>query len=435
MKALTKTRRIEWRGDLFASDLASFMGRLQQSRFIPYDLPHTLTVFLQPEREDLNVEKTLRLRCYCELPEFSPEAVVEIIRREIHGKLQLKERSGNVTEIARGAAALISEPALLSSESLWKIKLAGQLYRATSVRVARRSHFELDAPGEIVRITVDRQRLLFRLGKGSPRFLGDMGPRVEIKGTTREGTNAAQAAVNSDGLLRRLPYHSLELLFQDQLRHLIDPDSLRGFPEIESKFEISARNFTALAGRMERWIGNMKDTRMLLPFPHRIVRMRRYHFCEAGQDGEERVAVETTAGRLSAKTKINPFATGPVLVRKTKASRTTDIDGAQQTPEAFLRDRAWTAINRVDKVQTKIPFRLGNGNCYQLSMDDCLDVFNRRLKQAELEYIGSVQGQPEPSDTYSELSLLSESLPLRSSLLSKFDFFARKAPVISSSRA
>jgi hypothetical protein len=426
---------VEWRGDLFASDLPAFMKRLDGARAIPYELPHTLTVFLQPRNRDLDVEKTLRLRCYCELPELSPVAVVEAIAREIQGKLQIKERSGKVTELARGAAAWVGEPASPLAERLWTIKLAGIHYRAMSVRVASRGHFEIDLPQDVVRLTVDRQRLLFRLGKDSARFLGDMGPRVEIKAAGQASARAVQQRINPDGLLRRLPYHSLELLFQDELRKLIDAGVMRGYPEIESKFEAGASGFSTLPRRLEKWIAGLPGAGMLLPFPHRIVRVRRYHFCESGPEGEQRVAVETTAGRISAKTKTGAHTAGPVLVRNTRASRTTDIDGSQMSPRDFLDQRAWRAVNRMDKIQTKIPFRTAGGNCYQLSIDDCVDICGRRLRQAELEYIGSPESRPAAGEIYGELEALSGSLPLRPATLSKFDYFAVQAPKIESSTA
>jgi hypothetical protein len=424
---VSTTKRVEWRGDLFASDLPDFMRRLSSGRAIPYDLPHTLTIFLQPRGRDLDVEKTLRIRCYCELTDLSPAAVLATIAREIHGKLQVKERSGTVTELAKGRVALVGAPRD-GAEGIWKLKLAGEEYRAMSVRVAQRTHYEIDAGGEVVRLTVDRRRLLFRLSPGCPAFLGDMGPRVEIKAPDRRGVRAAQELVNADGILRRLPYHSLELLFQDRLRRLLDPGVPAGYPEIEAKFAVAGKGLRTLADRMEAWIQSIGAP--LLPFPYRIVRMRRYHFCAPGAGGEQRVAVETTAGRISAKSKRGAFQVGPVLVRETRASRTTDIDGSELPPAVFLQERGWRAVNRMDKVQTKIPFRLASGNCYQLSLDDCAGQCGRRLRQGELEYIGSGGASPGVEAVYAELAGLIRAAGLRESALSKYEFFAGQGQAV-----
>jgi hypothetical protein len=431
MTAGKRTQRTEWRGDVFAADLSSVRHRLAAARPVAYDLPHTLTVFLQPEGKDLDVEKTLRLRGYCELPDFSPAAVMESIARGLDGKLQIKERSGAFTEVARGLVMLAGEPKSRPSEGIWNLKLAGQFYRARSVRVARRSHFELDLPGETARLTLDSQRLLFRLGRGSARFLGDMGPRVEIKAGSASSARLVQSAIDPDAVLRRLPYHSLELLFQDQLRRTIDPSTLTGYPEIESKFDAARTPMRTLPGRLEKWIASVSGT-MLLPFPHRIVRLRRYHFCDTAGTGEQRTVVETVAGRLSAKVKRNAAASGPVLVRDTQASRTTDIDGDGGPVDDFLRVRGWTRVNRMDKMQTKIPFRLPNGNCYQASIDDCVDVHGRRLRQVELEYIGSPGARPSVDEICAELARLAGSIGLPPAGTSKFDYFVRNAPRISS---
>src|SRR5438128_1459619 len=97
---MTKTiRRLEWRGDLFASDLPPFLARLESARAVPYPLSHTMTIFLGVADADFSPGQTLRLRSYCALDDLTAEGVRRAVAEGLSGKLQVKAPHGRITEL------------------------------------------------------------------------------------------------------------------------------------------------------------------------------------------------------------------------------------------------------------------------------------------------------------------------------------------------
>jgi hypothetical protein len=363
----------------------------------------------------------LRLRSYGDLAELTPAALLGMLTDGLAAKLQLKAASGDTAELTNGRIVVFPVGAEPGADDSWELWLGARRYAPTSVRVARRTHHILPAkPGSNpVRVTVDHERHLFRMVTGLMRPLGQMGPRVEVKADSASEIEATLATLNPNGLLKRLPYGSLELLFQDLLRDTVVPGTCQESPEIEAKFDICGRNPATVGPAVIDWLSAREGTRLLLPFPHQIVRMRRYHVCAGADDAAEHSVVETTAGLLSAKVKRNAMLRDGVLLRRTVASRTTDIDGACEPIELFLARRGWRRLSTFTKVQTKIPFALPNGNAYLVSIDNCVDACGKRLNQLELEYIGYLGAPAAPQDICAEVALLASQLaaqPLGQSL-------------------
>jgi hypothetical protein len=238
-------------------------------------------------------------------------------------------------------------------------------------------------------------------------------------------------SLDPHGLLKVRPNRSLELLFQAMLRRLVTP-APPGFPEMEIKFD--------LLGGMDgsahtSLIAGLDGAALLLPAPHHIHRMRRYHICSDALSGDECTVVETPSGRLSEKRKRAPRMAGAVMLRDTTASRTTDLDGVAISIERFLSERSWVRLASFEKRQTKIPFSMPGGRAYLLSLDHCVSTDGVALDQLEIEYIGTIgSASPDVGDVARELEmlcgqLLSGELGHRFALggSSKHAFFAQSA--------
>jgi hypothetical protein len=385
--------RVEWRGDLFAADLGAAQERLRAFPVIPREFEHTVTIFLHPaEDTEWDVSKVIRLRAYAHLRAISAEAITAFLDDGVTGKLQAKALSGETRSLGLVTVKRRTRAASLGCDA------NGGQYIARSVRVSRRIHhtFAADrrAPfgsgAEAMRLTVDLDRWLFRLEEdGTVALLGQIGPRIEIKGPTSRVVERVRRAVDPGGLLKRTPNRSLELLFQDMLRRRVTA-AAPGFPEMELKFDLRGEFSDAV---LDTVLAALGDIRMLLPPPHRIERMRRYHVCHEPAGCDECTVVETTCGRLSEKRKRHPRSMGGVLLRNTASSRTTDRDGSVMSLECFLAERSWTRTAMFEKKQTKVPFALANGRAYQISFDRCMAPDGGEFNQIELELIGTV-GDP-----------------------------------------
>jgi hypothetical protein len=433
---MTTVQRFEWRGDAFASELPHVLQRLEGARVISHELPHTLTIFLQQEDAAFGLDRTLRIRAYCALKDLSSESVRRaLVDDGLRSKLQLKATGGATTELANGRIVTLYAGAEDTHDASMELQLGPERYVPASVRVAERVHYELPSTigAQPFRVTVDTARHLYRMTAGTLHELGAMGPRVEIKATDERDVAAALRVLNHDAVLVPLRYRSLELLFGDMLRDAVAASALAGSPEIEAKFDLAGCDAASATAAALGWIRRSARMRLLLPFPHRIVRMRRYHLCAGDDDGQHSV-VETTAGRLSAKSKRDAVVRGTALVRSTVASRTTDLDGAIEPVETFIARRGWRLRGTMTKTQTKIPFGLPNGNAYLVSIDDCTDANGGELRQVELEYIGG-RGAPLLAEIVcAELDELAASLRrepvgdcLHPTTVSKHEFFARRA--------
>lgn len=429
---MTKTiRRLEWRGDLFASDLPPFLARLEPVRPVPYSLSHTLTIFLGMADADFSPGETLRLRSYCALSDLTADGVRRAVADGLSGKLQVKAPRGRITELLEGPVSFLHATAERERGAWERLQIGDRALKPASVRVARRLHYEL--PGSPARVTVDLERSLLRVAGGELRCLGDMGPRIEIKAPRAADVRQALRTLDPDGLLRRLRYGSLELLFQDLLRDVIRPTAGQAKPEIEAKFELPDTGVAVAAAVVTEWLRRHPGIRLLLPVPHQVVRMRRYHFCEGDDEGAQCTIVETAAGRLSAKVKRNATADGLLLLRSTEASRSTNVDGAREPVEVFAQRQGWSCFNTMTKVQAKIPFALRSGHAYLVSVDDCTDRHGRTLRQLELEAIGTLGAMPPRTNVVcAELQALAArlhaelpELSLRPTTESKFAWYLR----------
>ena len=428
--------RVEWRGDVFATDLDAAMRRVRRLPLIPRRYPHTLTVFLHPDDEDeIDLTRVIRLRAYHDLEDISAEAIASLLSAGITGKLQSKSRCGETR--ALGTVTLKRRRNGRSGS----FGVAGHAVRAGSVRVSQRLHYSFapgavspfDAAAEARRVTVDLDRHLFMIDEaGGVRSLGQLGPRLEIKAPTSGIVDALRSELDPEGLIKRQPNRSLELLFQELLRRQVVP-APQGYPEIELKFGL-AGGFDD--GLIVASLDALGDVRLLLPPPHGIERMRRYHLCRDRLGRDECTVVETASGRLSVKRKRNPRMLGAVLLRDTLASRTTDRTGALASLEAYLGSQSLTHVATFEKAQTKIPFALPDGRAFLISFDHCFGRDARILDQIELEYIGTLDGaRPAPVEIARTLEVLGNRLraaPLGPRLIpdgdSKFGFFSAQMP-------
>jgi hypothetical protein len=421
-------RRAEWRGDLFATDLPLLVGRLDDFAVIPRPFKHTLTIFLHPEGDPWELESAIRMRAYCDLQTISSDTVAALLETGITGKLQAK---------AEGDVRALGEIMLRRESGTGRLRCrhGDQTYEARSLRVSERLHHSFADFGtdpEARRVTVDLDRQLFGLDEvGRVTLLGQLGPRMEIKGPDAAEVDSVRRSLDRHGVLKVCPNRSLELLFQAMLRRLVTP-APRGFPEMEIKFDLHG----GVDGTdSDALMAGLDGATLLLPAPHHIHRMRRYHVCSDALSSDECTVVETPSGRLSEKRKRATRMAGAVMLRDTTASRTTDLDGAVTPIERFLSERRWGRLATFEKRQTKIPFSMPGGQAYLLSLDHCRSAEGVALDQLEIEYIGTTgPASADADDVARELEMLCGQL-LRGALghrlipggSSKHAFFAAPA--------
>jgi hypothetical protein len=432
--------REEWRGDLFRSDLASVLPHLSADAHI--DRPHrdTITAFYAPDGEWVEDKRPMRIRAYGDLPDLSPQTITSFLDHRVAGKLQVKSSvTADIcdevdTEAIHGGFEQF--PRLPQH-----LELDSRTYTPHSLRVARRQHYSAakllgrsEADTEHHRVTLDLERHLFRLDGEQPTYLGDLGPRLEIKAPGPEEVEAVQDGLGVRELCVRLPYRSLELVFQDLLLGALSVARTSSFPEIEGKLEVTGTRDTDEIGQeLVEWVRSLPSAGLLLPYPHQIVRMRRYYVCESEIDPRQWTVVETMGGKFSAKIKTADRTDGAALVRDTEASHSTDREGRNVPLAQFLDEHRLKLINHFKKRQVQVPFALDNGHAYLVKIDDCQDPAGHRLREVELETVGSLTGETLDeaaivADTNRMVDQLLES-PLGSELKpttqSKHAFFAR----------
>jgi hypothetical protein len=440
MTVSAHSERSEWRGDLFRSDLGLLTPHLPDDLRIDRPTPHTVTVFYGEGDRWVDRHRPVRMRIYARLLDLSPHAVVELTRHRLHGKLQVKQsvEAGLVDHVEMDSEG--QDFPQLPAE----LHIDGRVLTPHSLRVARRAHFAVGpllgdrVPSERERMTIDVERHLFRMaGRDEPAYLGDLGPRLEIKAPCQPDCDAVAERLGVNGLVRHLPYRSLELLFQDILRDEITAPREGELPEMEGKLEVvdpadAGRAADALAG----WVSSLPGARLLLPTPNRIVRLRRYHVCVHPGDDRQWTVVETMSGRLSIKVKSGAREEHGALVRDTEASHRTDQHGEQLPVAQFMAEHGLVGVNRFDKLQVQVPFALADGTAFCVKIDDCTDPRGNRLVQCELEAIGSVIPDLDTTAVVRHLGELVASLSgsrldveLRPTLQAKHDFFTACAPV------
>lgn len=442
------SERSEWRGDLFRSELGALMRRLPFQHRIDRPFRDTVTVFYGEGDRWVDRARPVRIRSYAMLPDLSPHAIVELLGHRLVGKLQVKRSvdGGFVDHVEMDS--LTGDEAQSFPELPAELHVDGRILTPHSVRIARREHFAAgpllghDGPAERERVTVDIERHLFRLaGREQPTYLGDLGPRLEIKATTRADADAVADELGVTQLVRNLPFRSLELLFQDVLRDEVAVPQGSTLPEMEGKLEVvDPQDAAQAADQLDAWVRRLPGARLLLPAPHRIVRMRRYHVCTHLNDDRQWTVVETMCGRLSTKVKGGAREDGAVLVRDTEASHLTDVHGEHVPLEQFLDQRQLRRVNSFDKLQVQVPFALADGTAFCVKIDDCSDPAGERLVQCELEAIGSASASLDEATVVRHLDELVAALSgdaltveLRPTMQAKHEYFsgfaASTAPV------
>lgn len=396
-------RRSEWRGDFFASELPALDRRIGELQLPHIVRPHkdTATIFLTPSAD---VTATpLRLRGYGDFSETTDLLDID----PDHGVWRLERKEDTTKQLL----AKVSISGVLGDDSL----------QPQVVRLASRNHFQLgdrdDGVDETRRLTVDASRRVFAVGPDYRTiFLGDLGPRVEVKTPTEEETTAWVDRLILQDLAAALPNRSLELYMQHILRGMIHKNTYAGHPELEAKFSVANQDELAMAyAAITAQIRASPDIEPLLPQPSEIVRMRRYHVCRDSA-GNDVTVVETAAGRLSLKQKTNPrivrVKEAVILERDTVASHTTDLNGSTTDLETYLLQHGLSRLVTYEKHQRKLPFAYNGGNAFHVSMDLCTRVGDPtdRLAQIELEFIGSIASRPRLDDLYTDMGNLTQTI-------------------------
>ncbi|WPB57543.1 hypothetical protein [Xylophilus sp. GOD-11R] len=394
--------RIERRQDLFVKDIPRIQTLLNNLPRIPRPYSHTITVFLRPDGpEEWNHEAVLRLRLYANLPSVNHETLSNLLQGGLNGTLQQKLPDLPLMVIGK---------ARLQPNACGKLQclVGAQPYLAHSIRVAKRLHYAYgDEIDESRRLTLDLERALFSVRpQGRLQFLGDMGPRLEIKGNTPQDIESAALVTGLPAQSSQPIWRGLELVFQELLKYQLVHDT-EGYPEIERKFEVPGAIDQPF---IDAVLAAAQPCHLLLPFPHYINRVRRYHTCWSETEGEHTV-VEVPSGRLSLKIKRQARSFDGVLVRNTVASFTTARDGATETLDTFLARHRLNRLNSFEKRQTKIPISVPSGNAYILSFDKCRDAEGLSLHQLELEYIGGLNDDlPSVESVVHDLQKLSNTI-------------------------
>ena len=392
--------REEWRGDLFRLDLAGVLPHLSADARI--DRPHrdTITAFYAPDGEWVEDRRPVRIRAYGDLPDLSPHTIAGFLEHRLAGKLQVK------SSVSAGICDEVdTEPIHGGLEQFPRLpkhlEIDSRTFTPHSLRIARRQHYSAakllrrsEADTEHHRVTLDLERHLFRLDGEQPTYLGDLGPRLEIKTPRPEEVEEVQEGLKVGGLCVRLPYRSLELVFQDLLLGSLSVARTSSFPEIEGKLEVNGtRESDEIGHELLKWVKSLRSARLLLPYPHQIVRMRRYYVCESEIDPRQWTVVETMGGKLSVKIKASDRTDGAALLRDTEASHSTDREGLNVPLGQFLDQHRLKVINVFRKRQIQVPFALDNGHAYLVKIDDCQDRAGHRLREVELETVGSLTGE------------------------------------------
>jgi hypothetical protein len=425
---------------MFRSDLAGVLPRLSPEARIQRPHRDTITIFYAPDGEWVEDARPVRIRAYGDLPDLSPHTISGFVDHRLTGKLQAK------SSVTAGICDEVdTEPIHGGLEDFPRLpqhlELDSRTYTPHSLRLARRQHYSAaellgrtEADTEHHRVTLDLERHLFRLDREQPIYLGDLGPRLEIKAPSPDEVRAVQDGLGIGKLGIRLPYRSLELVFQDLLLGQLSVARTSSFPEIEGKLEVKGtRETEEIAGGLVEWVSSLPSARLLLPYPNRIVRMRRYHVCTSHTDPRQWTVVETMSGKLSTKIKASDRTDGAALLRDTDASHSTDREGRSLPLGQFLDEHQLERINLFHKRQIQVPFVLDNGHAYLVKIDDCEDPAGHRLREVELETVGSVKG-----DTLDEAAIVADTNRMVDQLLesplgseleptaqSKHAFFAR----------
>ncbi len=421
--------RNEFKHDAFRSDLQELLQAIQQD-YIEISRPYSSTATLYFYDRDLgppNIDMALRLRAYTNVDLEASATLDHLKALDWH----IERKGGHVKEDLGELSALPESSA--SRQEAYQI--LHQTHQPNVVKVCRRRHFAIKrSTDESHRITVDLSRAIIKVVDHTLQPLGDAGPRIEVKLPRAEPEDELPIAKRLQEVGHWSPFGTLGPYFQFLLGQAISSATYEHLPEIEIKHLVTARDPQQVFVQLHDWLlTKQRHWHLLLPFPHSLSRTRRYHVC-AGPDPESTyTVVETAASRCSLKIKRDPRQEGAVLLRRTEASHSTDVDGAAMLPVDFIRSKGLRKLNAFTKSQLKVPVALPNGHAFQFSVDQCVDPAGRRLDQLELEYIGSTGPRPTSNaDILDEIGGIAHALlasPLGGSLqpthVSKHAFFTQ----------
>ncbi|MCP4781688.1 MAG: hypothetical protein GY877_13400 [Hyphomicrobium sp.] len=419
--------RDERKYDLFSSDYRCLQGELTASyREIPRECTSTLTLyFYDPKKGPPDVLTDFRLRTYGNL---SQNGLSFDDLAALHWHVEIK--SPNTKEVIEDNYCL--RPAPVTTEDGQELYILYKPYLANLIKVSRRQHFALHSTDdESHRLTADSARELYKVTGRDLTFLGDMGPRIEIKHPTGETEDNWPMVRDIEGSSFWAPFGALEFYMQHLLHKYVKPETYLAFPEIEVKHQFSGAAPEGVFGGIFDWLSEPTDRwQLLLPFPHAFSRTRRYHVCAGSDPDTHYTVVETRSGLCSLKTKKAAGEINDVLLRDTQAMHTTDTSGEKTSPDTFIRDRGLTKLNAFRKTQLKIPIALRDGAVFQFTVDHCVDENGHILDQVEIEYGGSLNEQPSAEKIFAAMHDLSTEMEnsvevgsLVSTNVSKYDFF------------
>ncbi|KAL7939986.1 hypothetical protein V8C42DRAFT_358264 [Trichoderma barbatum] len=278
--------------------------------------------------------------------------------------------------------------------------LFGATRRPATLKTSQRRHFAIGEPkDESRRVTIDVSRSLFQIVGQDLKLLGDMGPRVEVKLPGDVSEDHFPLANRLRTASHWMAFGSLTTYNRSVLANLFPSETHMSLPEIESKYQIASGSAEQVFQGLFSFLSNgQRNWQLVLPYPHIIIRTRRYHVCQGLAPGSTVTIVETSSGRCSIKIKNDARSQGSVLLRTTQASHTTDINGQMMSPDEFAAAHGLTKINKFTKLQRKIPIALANGHGFQFTVDLCTDPQGRSLAQVEIEYMGSTDGIAPPTE-------------------------------------
>ncbi|HEY0010564.1 MAG TPA: hypothetical protein VGB97_01460, partial [Candidatus Paceibacterota bacterium] len=245
--------RYEWRGDLFASDLPVLLQKFHtELSLIEREWLDTFTVYFDNYEEVHETRRTARLRSYGEIP---AEGVTLSYLKKLRWQLEVKsDKAKNRVIYFEGLPTKISSGLYAESgDSFTDTQLLPQI-----LRVTRRRHYSYgERIEESERITVDVQRLNYFFDTNEHLiFLGDLGPRVEIKSKTQKELTSLIRKYSLDEIAWVLKHRSQHLYFQHCLRSVLSKESYEGFPEVELKYSLSSASHKELLKTILDWVSS-----------------------------------------------------------------------------------------------------------------------------------------------------------------------------------
>ncbi|KAL7907031.1 hypothetical protein GGI35DRAFT_457523 [Trichoderma velutinum] len=422
------TIRSEFKYDLFQHDVSDIYKAIEREyQEINRPTTTTLTLYFYDSGQGApTLDFSFRLRAYANLD------------RGITGLQDIRMLQWRVENKHEDKKTQLSILPSLPEGDEWH--LCGATRRPRMLKISQRRHFAIGEPNdESRRLTIDVSRSQFQIIGQDLKLIGDMGPRVEVKLPGDMSEDHFPLANRLRPASHWMAFGSLTNYFRSVLANLFSSQTHMSLPEIESKYQIASGSAEQVFQGLFSFLSNVqrdgqRNWQLVLPYPHIIIRTRRYHVCQGLSPTSTVTIVETSSGRCSIKIKNDAKSQGSVLLRTTQASHTTDINGQMMSPDEFAAAHGLTKINEFTKLQRKIPIALANGHGFQFTVDLCTDPQGRSLAQVEIEYMGSTDGRAPPieqvlgeiQDIGRALIASPIGLCLSSTHLTKHAFFIKK---------